>query len=41
MTEKPVYTEFHPSVKFILRELSSIFVAFFVVITLFQIRALG
>jgi len=58
MTEKPVYTEFHPRwyrtrvstywwldrtpyVKFILRELSSIFVAFFVVITLLQIRALG
>ena len=30
-----------PYVKFILRELSSIFVAFFVVVTLFQIRALG
>lgn len=30
-----------PYVKFILRELSSIFVAFFVVITLLQIRALG
>ena len=58
MTDKPVYTEFHPRwyrtrvstywwldrtpyVKFILRELSSIFVAFFVVITLLQIRALG
>src|SRR6266704_5958635 len=58
MTDKPVYTEFHPRwyrtrvstywwldrtpyVKFILRELSSIFVALFVVITLLQIRALG
>ena len=30
-----------PYVKFILRELSSIFVAFFVVITLLQVRALG
>ena len=30
-----------PFMKFILRELSSIFVAFFVVITLLQIRALG
>jgi len=58
MTEKPVYTEFHPRwyrtrvstywwldrtpyVKFILRELSSTFVAFFVVITLLHTRALG
>ncbi len=30
-----------PYMKFILRETSSIFVAFFVVVTLFQIRALG
>ena len=30
-----------PYTKFVLREMSSIFVAFFVVITLFQIRALG
>ena len=30
-----------PYTKFVLREISSIFVAFFVVITLFQIRALG
>ena len=30
-----------PYVKFILREMSSIFVAYFVVITLFQIRALA
>ena len=30
-----------PYLKFILRELSSVFVAFFVVVTLLQIRALG
>src|SRR5713226_1080670 len=30
-----------PYTKFVLREISSIFVAFFVVITLFQVRALG
>lgn len=30
-----------PYTKFVLREISSIFAAFFVVITLFQIRALG
>ena len=30
-----------PYIKFILRELTSVFVAIFVVITLFQIRALG
>jgi fumarate reductase subunit C len=58
MTERPVYTEFHPKwyrthissywwlgrwpyVKFILRELSSVFVAYFVVITLLQIRTLA
>jgi fumarate reductase subunit C len=58
MSEKPVYTEYHPKwyrarvstywwskrwsyVAFILRELSSVFIAWFVIFTLLQVRALS